>query len=117
MTDGQFGIIHIADIHIIGADGLHPIRIDAVDVDLVAIEIAVHVVVEIADDVHALLLATRGVGFTAVKAHLLAAVGAIDDAVFKLILRHDSRAFEHAGHTRGVIISAWGIATAIHSLP
>ena len=37
MTDGQFGIIHLANIHIISADGLHRVGIDAVDVDLVEI--------------------------------------------------------------------------------
>ena len=58
MSDGQFGIIDAPDIHIIGTDGFHRIGINAVNVYLVAIKIAIHVVVEIADDVHTLFLAS-----------------------------------------------------------
>ena len=116
MTDGQLRIIHATDIHIIAANRLHRIGIDAVDMDLVAIEVAVHVVVEITDDVHALLLATGGVGFTAIEAHLFAAVCAINDAVFKLVLRHDAGTLQDAGHTGGVIVGTWSRTSTIHSL-
>ena len=105
VTYRQFGIIHAADIHIIGADRFHRVGIDAVNMDRIAwIQVAVHVVVKVPNDIHAFLLATRGIGLTTIKPHFLAAVSAIDDAILKLILCHDSSAFQHTGYACGIVV-------------
>ena len=115
VADGKFGEVNLTNVHVISANRLNGIGIDAVNMYRIArIEVAVHVVVEITDDVHAFLLAARGVGFAAVEPHFLATVGAVDDGILKFVLRHDAGAFEHRGHTRGVVVGTWASATAVH---
>ena len=82
MLHRHLGEIDVGHIHVIITDRSNRLGIDAVDMDDITPKITVHVVVEITNDVHTLLLATRCIFLAAEKSHFLATESTIDDAVF-----------------------------------